>query len=159
MAGYRLLTSHGGFRPRFVAGHVKVVELLIRAGADLHIRNGKALTAVGSATNNGHAEVVLKLVSHGAAWRNLPDVNVIKTICRKTNYKCAARILQESFRISGRHIDRKNWCPKVHSLPALEWKWCPRVRYPQLKFQKTQHPPSHAYCPPNRRSKAPASGR
>ena len=46
-----------------------MVELLIRAGADLHIRNGKALTAVGSATNNGHAETVLKLVSHGAAWR------------------------------------------------------------------------------------------
>ena len=66
-----------------------MVELLIRAGADLHIRNGKALTAVGSATNNGHAETVLKLVSHGAAWRNLPDINVIKTICRKTNYKCA----------------------------------------------------------------------
>lgn len=64
-----------------------MVEVLINAGADLHIKNSKALTAVGCAANNGQPEVVLKLVSNGAAWRNLPDVNVVKTICRKTNYK------------------------------------------------------------------------
>lgn len=68
-------------------GHLKVVEVLIGAGADLHIKNSKALTAVGCAANNGQPEVVLKLVTNGAAWRNLPDVNVVKTICRKTNYK------------------------------------------------------------------------
>ena len=61
--------------------------MLINAGADLHIKNSKALTAVGCAANNGQPEVVLKLVSNGAAWRNLPDINVVKTICRKTNYK------------------------------------------------------------------------
>lgn len=68
-------------------GHTKVVEILLSAGADLHIRNSKALTAVGSAANNGHAEAVLRLVSHGAAWRNLPDLNVVRVISRKTNYK------------------------------------------------------------------------
>lgn len=70
-----------------VPGHLKVVERLIEAGADLHIKNSKAFTAVGCAANNGQPEVVLKLVSNGAAWRNLPDMNVVKTICRKTNYK------------------------------------------------------------------------
>lgn len=65
------------------------MELLVAAGANLHIKNGKSMTAVGTAANNGHAEAVLKLVSHGAAWRNLPDLNVVRTICRKTNYKCA----------------------------------------------------------------------
>lgn len=71
-------------------GHLRVVELLIAAGADVHIKNSKSLTAVGCAANNGQAEVVLKLVSSGAAWRNLPDMNVVRTICRKTNYKYVA---------------------------------------------------------------------
>lgn len=78
-----------------LAGHAGVVAALVTAGADVHIRNGKALTAVGSAANNGHADVVLKLVSHGAAWRNLPDVNVVRVICRKTNYKYACCITPE----------------------------------------------------------------
>ncbi len=66
---------------------MRVVELLIAAGANVHIRNSKAFTGVGCAANNGHAEVVLRLVTSGAAWRNLPDVNVVRTVCRKTNYK------------------------------------------------------------------------
>lgn len=78
-----------------------MVELLIAAGADLHIKNSKAFTAVGCAANNGQPEVVLKLVSNGAAWRNLPDMNVVKTVCRKTNYKSV--LLHRASRIIGSH--------------------------------------------------------
>ena len=72
---------------RLPAGHVEVLELLVGAGADLGIRNGKAWTAVHSAASAGHFEAVLRLVQGGAAWRPRPDLDVIKLLTRKTSLK------------------------------------------------------------------------
>ena len=69
-------------------GHTRVVELLLAADANPHIKNSKAWTAVHSGASGGHFEAVLRLVQNGAAWRNSTDCNVLKTICRKTSYKC-----------------------------------------------------------------------
>ena len=57
------------------------------ASADPNIRNSKSWTAVQSASANGHFEAVLRLVQHGASWRNKADCDVIKTLCRKSTFK------------------------------------------------------------------------
>ena len=70
-----------------VAGHNDAVEALLVASADPNIRNSKSWTAVQSASANGHFEAVLRLVQHGASWRNKADCDVIKTLCRKSTFK------------------------------------------------------------------------
>lgn len=64
-----------------------MVEALLEAGADPHIKNSKSWMAVHSAAACGHFEVVLQLVKHGASWRARADCDVIKLLCRKTSYK------------------------------------------------------------------------
>ena len=73
----------------FLTGHLDIVDELLAAEADIHIRNGKALTAVQSAAAGGHFEVVLRLVQSGAAWRSPSENSVLKLLTRKTSYKCA----------------------------------------------------------------------
>ncbi|KAL0029838.1 hypothetical protein WJX77_003070 [Trebouxia sp. C0004] len=68
-------------------GHNDAVEALLVASADPNIRNSKSWTAVQSASANGHFEAVLRLVQHGASWRNKADCDVIKTLCRKSTFK------------------------------------------------------------------------
>ncbi len=70
-----------------VTGHNDAVEALLVASADPNIRNSKSWTAVQSASANGHFEAVLRLVQHGASWRNKADCDVIKTLCRKSTFK------------------------------------------------------------------------
>ena len=72
---------------RCTAGHTAVVEVLLAAGADHHIKNSKAWTAVQSAAGGGHFDAVLRLVQYGATWRNKTDCDVIKMLCRKSSYK------------------------------------------------------------------------
>lgn len=67
-----------------LAGYDKIVLSLVNAGANVHAKNLKNLTAVGCAATGGHLEAVVELVRQGAAWRNLADVNVVKAIVRKT---------------------------------------------------------------------------
>ena len=57
------------------------------AAADPNIRNSKSWSAVQSAAANGHFEAVLRLVAHGASWRNKADCDVIKTLTRKSTLK------------------------------------------------------------------------
>ena len=69
------------------AGHTEAVEALLVASADPNIRNSKSWSAVQSAAANGHFEAVLRLVQHGASWRNKADCDVIKTLTRKSTLK------------------------------------------------------------------------
>ena len=77
----------------FFVGHNDAVEALLVASADPNIRNSKSWTAVQSASANGHFEAVLRLVQHGASWRNKADCDVIKTLCRKSTFKWVASAL------------------------------------------------------------------
>ena len=65
------------------------MEVLLRR-ADPHIRNSKAASAISSAAGAGHLEAVLRLVGAGAAWRGRPDTDVVRLLCKKSSYKCAA---------------------------------------------------------------------
>ena len=67
------------------------MQSLVGAGANVHAKNAKNLTAVGCAATAGQLEAVVELVRQGAAWRNLTDVNVVKAIVRKTLAKGASR--------------------------------------------------------------------
>ncbi len=77
-----------------LAGHNDAVEALLVASADPNIRNSKSWTAVQSASANGHFEAVLRLVQHGASWRNKADCDVIKTLCRKSTFKSVTCLLR-----------------------------------------------------------------
>lgn len=72
-----------------------MVEALLQAGADVHIKNSKAWAAVHSAAAAGHFEPVLRLIQHGSVWRTRADVDIVKMLMRKTSLKCAAALLCE----------------------------------------------------------------
>ena len=90
LLGMLLLAVHDAV-PATSAGHLEVVELLLSAGADVHIKNSKAWAAVHSAAAGGHFEVVLRLIHHGSVWRGRADVDVIKLLMRKTSLKCVCQ--------------------------------------------------------------------
>lgn len=69
------------------AGWLEVVEALLAAGADVHIRNGKGWTAAQSAASSGFFDAVLALVRYGAAWRQKGDADVCRLLCKKSSYK------------------------------------------------------------------------
>lgn len=71
------------------SGHLEVVESLLEAGANAHIRNAKGWAPVHSAAAAGHLEVVLRLVAAGAAPRSRPDLDVLRMLSRKTTYRCS----------------------------------------------------------------------
>lgn len=79
--------SFSQLEKHFCAGHTEAVEALLVASADPNIHNSKSWSAVQSAAANGHFEAVLRLVQHGASWRNKADCDVIKTLTRKSTLK------------------------------------------------------------------------
>ncbi len=65
-----------------------MVERLLDAGADLTALNAKGYTAVHSAAAAGYFEIVLRLVSGGAAWRiKGNDNDVVRLLCKKSSLK------------------------------------------------------------------------
>jgi len=68
-------------------GWAEVVEKLVEGGADFTLRNQKGHSAVQSAANCGSFDTVLRLVRLGAAWRLKGDIDVVKTLTRKTTLK------------------------------------------------------------------------
>jgi ankyrin repeat protein len=69
-AGADVNSSEGGVSPLFLAateGCLEVVQILIRSGADVNIKNStEGLTALQAAAHNGHLEVVKYLASKNA---------------------------------------------------------------------------------------------
>lgn len=72
---------------RACTGSIAIIDKLLAAGCDLHIKNSKSWMALHSAASNGHFEAVLRLVQHGAAWRQKAENDVVKMICKKSSYK------------------------------------------------------------------------
>jgi ankyrin repeat protein len=66
---------------------LEIVEALLDAGADAHIKNSKGYTAVHSGAIGGFFDVVLRLVRQGALWKMRPDCDVVKMITRKSQLK------------------------------------------------------------------------
>lgn len=77
-------------------GHVRLVELLLRRGADVEHQDDDGCTALHRAARSGHMEVVLVLLGSGASVRRRDheDGNALRHACESNHMRVALLLLQ-----------------------------------------------------------------
>jgi uncharacterized protein len=77
-------------------GHVKIVRMLLRAGANPNEQYSEHLTALTDAASRGHVEVVRVLLAAGADRNHRSDVGTALELAVKNHHTAVARLLRST---------------------------------------------------------------
>lgn len=78
------------------AGHVKIVRMLLRAGANPNEQYSEHLTALTDAASQGHVEVVRVLLAAGADRNHRSDLGTALELAVKNHHAPVARLLRSA---------------------------------------------------------------
>jgi ankyrin repeat protein len=77
-------------------GHVKIVRILLRAGANPNEQYSEHLTALTDAASHGHLEVVRVLLAAGADRNHRSDLGTALELAVKNHHTAVARLLRSA---------------------------------------------------------------
>ena len=104
-------------------GHQKFVELLLRHGATIDVRNKKGATPLWLACHHGHLEVVQLLITHSADpdVQDSRKVSCLMAAFREGNLK-VVKYLVRHVRQFPSDADCRRWITTIHDKVSMSFR-------------------------------------